>query len=332
MQLDGQNQCIRGFRTLWIMQAPLLVFTACVFLRMGFQFEWRQTLIGFAQLCVLILAATVLLHTRSAWKVGAAFTALAQYFVFFLSMVMFSHSVAILNFPYFDGPLLHFDRSIGYDWRAYVAYAADHPLLAASMRAAYKTILWQPIFVIVALISTNRGGDLIAYLIAAFIALIACISIFAFLPVTTAWVFTGAVNEVGLKTLVLAGTDHGWVHQLLELRAGRGRVVPWNVDSGIVGFPSFHAAAAILNCFAMRRARNLKYCFLALNALMLAATPLFGGHYLADIFAGILIAAASIYLAAKILPFFTAATIRRIPIDVHIPMPSAITASAQAGT
>lgn len=305
MGWGDQDRCIRAFRTLWIVQSILFLVTASAFFRIGFQFEHRQTIIGFVQLVALTILSMLLLKTKSGWKIGAAFTALTQYILFLLIIVMFSHSVATLNFAYFDAPLLNFDRSIGYDWHAYASYVAERPALANLMRAAYRTILWQPIFVIMALAATNRCTELVTYLVATFLTLIVTISIFAFFPVTTAWVFTHTASDIVMKKLSLAGADHGWVHQLLELRAGHARLVPWSVASGVVGFPSFHAAAALLNCFALRRVKNVRYWAFILNGIMISATPLFGGHYLADVLAGLTLAAVSIHLAAKLFPLLT---------------------------
>lgn len=69
--------------------------------------------------------------------------------------------------------------------------------------------------------------------------------------------------------------------------------------SGIVSFPSFHAASAVLYIWALWPVRWIGGIAAALNVLMIAATPAIGAHYIIDVVAGIALGAASIW-ATKI--------------------------------
>lgn len=68
---------------------------------------------------------------------------------------------------------------------------------------------------------------------------------------------------------------------------------------GVVTFPSFHAAAAILIAYAARGIRLLFPVLLVLNAVMIIATPPIGGHYFIDIWGGIVQALATILIVRK---------------------------------
>jgi membrane-associated phospholipid phosphatase len=119
--------------------------------------------------------------------------------------------------------------------------------------------------------------------------------------VTTAWVH-GAVVMPEIQQLNLPVASGGWVHKLVALRAGQERMVAWGVDAGIIGFPSFHCAAALLNGWALARERAIRPMAIALNAAMIAATPLLGGHYLVDLIGGSVLALASVVLANSVYP------------------------------
>jgi membrane-associated phospholipid phosphatase len=67
-----------------------------------------------------------------------------------------------------------------------------------------------------------------------------------------------------------------------------------------VSFPSFHAAAAILFLWAFWPVRWIWPIAMVANCAMLLATPIGGGHYFVDIFAGIAIAAISIMTVTRI--------------------------------
>jgi len=65
---------------------------------------------------------------------------------------------------------------------------------------------------------------------------------------------------------------------------------------GIIGFPSFHAAAATLYIWGAWPIKIYRYPMLILNLLMIASTPVEGAHYISDVIAGILISVSSIYI------------------------------------
>ncbi len=85
-----------------------------------------------------------------------------------------------------------------------------------------------------------------------------------------------------------------------EIRAGLWTTLDFNKVDGIVTFPSFHAALAVVFPFAVRRVRWALTIMAPLNALMLLSTPTVGGHYLADTVAGVLLALISIALTTAI--------------------------------
>jgi len=57
---------------------------------------------------------------------------------------------------------------------------------------------------------------------------------------------------------------------------------------GLVSLPSFHTALGVLFCLTLRHSR-LGWPCLLLNLLMIASTPVMGGHYLVDLLAGALL-------------------------------------------
>jgi membrane-associated phospholipid phosphatase len=68
--------------------------------------------------------------------------------------------------------------------------------------------------------------------------------------------------------------------------------------AGLVTFPSFHAASAALYAWAFWSVRWFRPVAVVANAMMLAATPIDGGHYFIDLIAGIVAAVLAI-MAAK---------------------------------
>ncbi len=76
------------------------------------------------------------------------------------------------------------------------------------------------------------------------------------------------------------------IKELLQIRSDELRVLPPTFGEGLVGFPRFHAISAVLNIWAGWPLRRWRIAILPVNLMMLAATPVFGGHYLVDVLAG----------------------------------------------
>jgi membrane-associated phospholipid phosphatase len=74
------------------------------------------------------------------------------------------------------------------------------------------------------------------------------------------------------------------------LRDGTFRALTAMTAEGIITFPSFHAALAVIFAVALWPVPILlRWIGLALNILMIASTPIDGGHYFIDVIAGIAI-------------------------------------------
>jgi membrane-associated phospholipid phosphatase len=96
------------------------------------------------------------------------------------------------------------------------------------------------------------------------------------------------------------GAFESALHDIPRVRDGSLRVLDLGAITGIVTFPSFHAASAALYLWALWPVKWLRPVTLFANIAMLAATPLVGGHYFIDIFAGIAVAVVSILAAGKV--------------------------------
>ena len=78
------------------------------------------------------------------------------------------------------------------------------------------------------------------------------------------------------------------------------RALDLGAMTGIVTFPSFHAASAAIYLWALWPVKLLRPIAILANVAMIAATPAVGGHYFVDVVAGLALAAASIAVAGSI--------------------------------
>ena len=89
--------------------------------------------------------------------------------------------------------------------------------------------------------------------------------------------------------------DRHYAHQLAALLAhGPGLISPTDTK-GLIGFPSYHAVLALLVMFYAWKVSWLRWPAVALNLLVLVATPIQGGHHLIDLLGGGAVAALALW-------------------------------------
>ena len=69
---------------------------------------------------------------------------------------------------------------------------------------------------------------------------------------------------------------------------------------GMVSFPSFHTVLGLMCVLYLRSNVWLQVSVAAAMGLMIATTPLIGGHFLADVLAGFMVAAFAFWLVERI--------------------------------
>jgi membrane-associated phospholipid phosphatase len=115
------------------------------------------------------------------------------------------------------------------------------------------------------------------------------------------------------------------LRDIVALRNGTLRHLELFQLAGIVSFPSFHAASAVLYMWALWPVRGFASLSIAMSALMILATPIVGAHYMIDVIGGILLAAGSIMLAKRYGAAMTAisqrslaSTVKSMPIQTGL--------------
>jgi membrane-associated phospholipid phosphatase len=221
--------------------------------------------------------------------------ATAQLVLVTLMMTPLTYVAASANLPLQDARLQAIDEALGFDWRAYLEFVNAHPVLAAWLTYGYTMIKW-PVFAIpVVLAAASRFVRLQEFVLAFALALIATTIISAFVPAI------GVFFQLGLDPAAYPHLNPGgYLEQLRELplvRDGSRRLLDLFGLAGVVTFPSFHAASALLYGWALWPVRLMRPIAIIANAVMLASTPIDGGHYFIDIIAGLAIATLAIMAA-----------------------------------
>jgi len=201
---------------------------------------------------------------------------------------------AAANLPMQDANLANLDRMLGFDWPAYFHFIYDRPALVPFAIFSYAMIGWPMFGVPIVLGATRHYRRLQQFSLACMLALITTTIISTLLPAI------GTFHEYGIAFDPLKFNPGNYliqVHDLPLLRDGSLRVLDLMKLGGIITFPSFHAAAAVLYLWALWSVWWMRPVALIANIGMLLATPMVGGHYFVDVFAGIGVAVLAIAAA-----------------------------------
>lgn len=202
-----------------------------------------------------------------------------------------TYAAAAAGRPAIDAWLLAADRALGFDWPAYRQFIVARPWLASALALAYASMTWQA--GAAAAFLASRGDRNLRVMLAALLAgLVATIAVFWLAPAYNA--------EVGLG-LIGAGQDSGMA-AIAGLRAGAGAALDLVRPPGLVSFPSYHTIVGVVLIWTNWHGPWRRAITLPLNLLLIAATPVFGAHYLVDTIAGALLALALLFVLERRIP------------------------------
>jgi membrane-associated phospholipid phosphatase len=216
-----------------------------------------------------------------------------------LALVLFTNAVSILGviltgilpLPSWDEALATADRALGLNWLDMYQWVTRYPAIEVSAQTLYMSLGPEMLILFFALELLGHHNQAREFLLWFMVSAIATAGIGILMPAAGAFVY---------YHLPVASTT-GYVAQWADLRNGTLRTINPLDNQGLVVFPSFHATLAVLCACAARPLRMLRYPLLALNLLIILASPAMGGHYFIDIFAGVILAALTVGLPGYIL-------------------------------
>jgi hypothetical protein len=247
---------------------------------------------------VLWLASVFYGRVRNAPSIAAMLFGTAFLIAFSAGFSVLNYFLLTVAHTRIDAPLAALDRSMGVDWPTMVAALAPHPIINGVLRVAYESVLPQVALLVICLSWRERMRVIYEFCVA--LALGAALTV-AFWTVFPSF---GAFSVYELPRAVSAhislSLDQHYADALVQLLAnGPGRISPTDVK-GLIGFPSFHAAMALLVVWYGRTLPAIRWPLIAWNAIVLVATPVHGGHHVVDVLGGFVVVAVSIAMTARI--------------------------------
>src|SRR5689334_4079812 len=242
-----------------------------------------------AILC-LLAASLFYRYRRPVPHLSAATEAAAQMLLILLFGILLTYAAMTAHFPYRDAALYAIDQALGLDRRAYLDFVNSRPLLVTIAEYSYLSLLPQFALVPMVLMVANQLPHLRQWMLAFALALIATSAISIFTPAMGAFVYL-LTPEVYAN---IASTVYSPVPTLAALRSGTLHSIHLDNLEGLIAFPSFHTAAALMFIWALRTVPYVRWPAIALNVALIAATPIGGAHYFIDLVAGAAVAFAAL--------------------------------------
>lgn len=271
----------RGF---WGLVAVLIVLDALWLTAAGIRLAPLGLLAVSGAVAVLLGLALLFSAVKPEPKLRAMALSSAYLAAFTTAAAVLHYLSATLALPFADPAFARFEAALGFDWRGWVGFLADHPDLSWPLALAYHSSGPQVGLVVIALSAMSRVARLWAYARLFTLALLAAIAVSAVFPAIGPYAYyapqaypQGHIETVGAL----------WhLDALHALRDGTMSTLALFEIRGLVTFPSFHACLAVLTAWALAPVPVIGPLALLLNAAIIVATLGAGGHYLPDVVAG----------------------------------------------
>lgn len=283
---------------LWLLILTVAVLTAAWMRAAGVALDAASAVLPALTCAGLEGLATFYSTRRLEPRFAVSLSSLAQVIAFSACAALLSYAVAATGGPLWDGTLQAVDQSLGLDWLAYLHGFNEHPWISFVLSLAYRSLMPQMILLIIAL---GFGGHLRAvpeFVLSFVLAALATILLSGLMPAMAMFVHLGLRPDDFPRLDPAAAYVH--IAHLSGLRDGTLRSISLDQLEGIITFPSFHAALGVLFTRYLWICRVTRWPGLALNTMLVAATPIDGGHYFIDVGAGALIAVGAIAIAHRL--------------------------------
>jgi hypothetical protein len=207
--------------------------------------------------------------------------------LFAINFSVLNHLLMSLSFPFADNFLQYLDSGLPVNWLGYAKAMTADAWARQALFYAYQLISTYGLYVfIVYSVLAGKQLDLLELSFLLIATTIICMLIASMFPAKAAFVLL-ADDELRLRLPPGAGVYH--ISQLMNLRdASQVHLVPGQLQ-GLSTFPSFHTVLGLLIIWAGRFNPFIFVASAISGAMVVASTPIYGGHYFIDLVAGLIV-------------------------------------------
>jgi hypothetical protein len=265
----------------------------------------RLTTISLPAVALLILTAIHFRYAerRDLSRLSDASGVLASLLAALVLAGIVSNAGLRLQRPLVDELLFAADEAAGFDVPAFVRMVAAHPWIATILNWCYVSALPLDVLVGLALAVCGRRRDAWELCLGFCGCLLLASLISTAFPAVAVFAFKGLAGLPGLPPA--AGTY--FLEAFHAFRDGHGSELDIEKLSGVVTFPSFHVAMALVVPYGLRWHRWLFPLSTTWAAMVIVSTVPIGGHYVVHVIGGIVFWAAIMATSRLLIPLEPAA-------------------------
>jgi membrane-associated phospholipid phosphatase len=198
------------------------------------------------------------------------------------------HLAARRDVPWSDALLARADAALGVTVPDVMRLAEAWPAVAHGLGIAYALLIVLVMLAVMVPPMVGRMDKAKEYAVACLFAAAVSMPLFAAFRAVGPWSVYGYTPSP---------EQAGEVRTLLALKSGAPFLLDLGNQDGLIAFPSFHAVLAVLAAAALWPVRYLRWPAAVLAALIVVSTVTTGWHYVTDVLAGLVVAAASLAVA-----------------------------------
>ncbi|HEY0266804.1 MAG TPA: phosphatase PAP2 family protein [Rhizomicrobium sp.] len=252
-----------------------------------------------ALMSLALLAGGIFYQTRrrepelAAMLMGASF------------LCLFSAAASVLNYflitvagtRHIDDILVATDRALGFDWYAAMVWMSHHVWLNEIFFRIYNVVLPEIALVMVALAWTGQAEKVYRYCLAVAAGALIAIAVWTLAPSLGAKSLYTLPPDVAGRLTLSVTCQYG--RELIALlKNGPGFITPADMR-GLIAFPSYHGVLALIVAWYGWQVRWLRWPLLLLNAAIVIASPIQGGHHMIDLLGSFPVAALALFAAGE---------------------------------
>ncbi len=226
-------------------------------------------------------------YFRPDFRIATLTHAVAMFGATATPIVIFYYLATAWQQPLVDAHLAAADHALGLNWVATHNWIAALPPLQMILSMAYYSLLPQTVVII---LSLNFLGEIGRAWELPWLLLVSSIILIPFS------IFSPALGPFAYFHI---NESTPYIQIITDLHNGTFRTLDFHTMQGVVTFPSFHAASAIMLTYAARGTKALFPGILVINILMFLATPTLGGHFFVDVWGGIALAVMTILIVRR---------------------------------
>ena len=187
-----------------------------------------------------------------------------------------------------DALLADLDRRLGLEVPDVLRMMEHFPALKVVLDVSYQCLIILIILAIALPVLCDRLAAVQEYFVACVVSVVIAIPLFATFQAVGPWHYYGyAPDEEQERTTRI----------FFALKSDEWIPMDASNSAGVVAFPSFHTILAVLSAVALWSIPYVRYVAALLACLIVVSTVTTGWHYLADVLAGLGIAALSLAAA-----------------------------------